>query len=58
MGLTHEYVAKYGVIPWFDRVDSHSNPVDQLSRVKMYGPWTLMPIRFPRALLARFREWR
>ena len=52
--LTHEYVAKVGVVPWFDRVDSESNPVDKLSRGCMTGPWRLVRIRFPKELLERF----
>ena len=55
-GLTHEYVAKVGVIPWFDRVDSESNPLDKLSRGVMKGPWKLVRIRFPRELMHRLRE--
>ena len=46
VGLTHELAAELGVIAWFDRVDTHSNPVDKLSRGKMDGPWKLQRIRF------------
>ena len=55
-GLAHEYVAKVGVIPWFDRVDSESNPVDKLSRGAMKGPWRLVRIRCPDELLLRLRQ--
>ena len=55
VGMTHELVSKYGVVPWFDRVDSASNPVDKLSRGAMSGPWRLVRIRFPRDLLVRLR---
>ena len=45
--MTHELVAKFNVWPWFDRVDSESNPVDKLSRGVMAGDWDLVPISFP-----------
>ena len=45
---THEQISKRGIWPWFDRVDTHSNPVDQLSRGVMAGPWELLKIVFPR----------
>ena len=32
-------LAGLGVIPWFDRVESSSNPVDGLSRGADEGPW-------------------
>ena len=51
VGCTHELAAKYGVLSWFDRVDSASNPVDKLSRGKLDGPWKLVKIRFPPHLL-------
>ena len=51
VGCTHELAAQYGVIGWFDRVDSASNPVDKLSRGKLDGPWKLVKIRFPPHLL-------
>ena len=44
---THELVAKRNVWPWFDRVDSGSNPVDKLSRGVLAGDWGLVPIAFP-----------
>ena len=34
-------------MPWFDRVDSKSNPVDKLSRGQVEGDWDLVPIAFP-----------
>ena len=55
-GLTHEYIAKVGVVPWFDRVDSESNPLDKLSRGSMSGPWRLVRIRFPKELLERLMK--
>ena len=56
VGCTHELSARYGVVSWFDRVDSSSNPVDKLSRGVMKGPWKLLPIRFPPFLLQRVSE--
>ena len=56
VGATHEIAAKYGITSWFDRVDTKSNPVDQLSRGVMKGPWRLLRIRFPHYLLERIRE--
>ena len=55
VGMTHEYIAKFGLIPWFDRVDSASNPVDKLSRGELHGPWRLVRIRFPEELMRRIR---
>ena len=51
VGCTHELAARFGGIGWYDRVDSASNPVDKLSRGSMEGPWRLVTIRFPPALL-------
>ena len=39
VGLTHELAASLGILGWYDRVDSASNPVDKLSRGEMKGPW-------------------
>ena len=57
VGLTHELAAELGVIGWFDRVDSASNPVDKLSRGKMDGPWKLQRIRFPPRLFSLIDEF-
>ena len=57
IAYTHELAAKLGVWPWFDRVDTHSNPVDQLSRGKSSGNWTMVKIRFPRELVARLHRF-
>ena len=51
VGYTHELAARFGIIGWYDRVDTHSNPVDKLSRGVMQGPWRLVRIRFPHRLL-------
>ena len=53
VGCTHELAARHGLIGWYGRVDTHSNPVDKLSRGDMRGPWRLVTIRFPPALLAQ-----
>ena len=47
VGLTWEYVAKLRVLPWFDRVDTKSNPVDGLSRGRLAGPWQIIDLRVP-----------
>ena len=52
VGLTHELASELGIMSWFDRVDSASNPVDQLSRGRMEGPWKLQRIRFPPTLFS------
>ena len=40
-------VARLGAIPWYDRVDTKSNPVDGLSRGRLEGPWELVQLVFP-----------
>ena len=49
-GLTWSHIVQVGCMPWFDRVDSASNPTDGLSRERLLGPWTLEPIHLPGAL--------
>ena len=49
-GLTWSHIVGVGCMPWFDRVDSASNPTDGLSRERLQGPWTLEPIQLPIAL--------
>ena len=49
-GATWDLVAKRRVFPWFDRVESEANPVDQLSRGVLQGPWRLVKLRFPEHL--------
>ena len=44
---THRLIGKWSIWPWFDRVDTGSNPVDKLSRGDMAGDWRLVPIAFP-----------
>ena len=36
-GLTWAKIAKINACPWFDRVDTKSNPVDGLSRGDLSG---------------------
>ena len=49
-GLTWSHIVGCGCLPWFDRVESASNPTDGLSRGKLQGPWVLEQIRLPREL--------
>lgn len=52
VGCAHGLAAWFGVIGWFDRVDSVSNPVDKLSLGKRDGLWGSVKIRCPPRLLA------
>ena len=57
VGLTWETVAQQRIIPWFDRVESKSNPVDGLSRGRREGPWReVRQGELPRELLRRLRH--
>ena len=56
VGFTHELAADLGILSWYDRVDSASNPVDKLSRGQMKGSWKLVKIRFPKGLLQRIAQ--
>jgi len=47
VGDTWSRIASLSILPWFDRVDTKSNPVDGLSRGKMNGPWRLVEIQTP-----------
>ena len=49
VGMTWHTISSLDVLPWFDRVDTKSNPVDGLSRNKLDGPWRLVPLQFPAA---------
>ena len=46
VGYTWKLVEKLDILPWFDRVDSRSNPVDGLSRKDLRGPWQLIDLVF------------
>jgi len=54
VGMTWSEVHRLQVLPWFDRVESKSNPVDGLSRGIDDGPWgKLKPLTLPGLALAR-----
>ena len=46
-GLTWSHIVGCGCLPWFDRVESASNPTDGLSRGRLQGPWVLEQIHLP-----------
>ena len=46
IGATWSRVQRLQVFPWFDRVDSKSNPVDGLSRGQLDGPWKVESLAF------------
>ena len=52
VGMTWHVISKLDVIPWFDRVDTKSNPVDGLSRGDARGPWVQTELSFPGASLS------
>ena len=57
VGTTWEMIAKRCIYPWFDRVDSKSNPVDGLSRGSRQGPWsTVTKAVIPGGLLRHLRS--
>ena len=59
VGLAWAKIAKINACPWFDRVDTKSNPVDGLSRGDLRGNWDLVPLDFPGAeLSAAYRRAR
>ena len=47
IGHTWAQIARLQAIPWFDRVDSKSNPVDGISRKDFSGVWVWKAISFP-----------
>ena len=51
VGMTWRLIGEVGTLPWFDRVDTKSNPVDGLSRKDCSGPWTMVTLKFPIASL-------
>ena len=56
VGLAWEVIASRCIYPWFDRVDSKSNPVDGLSRGNWQGPWSAVtPAILPGRLLRQLR---
>jgi hypothetical protein len=52
VGMTWHSAAKLNACPWFDRVDTKSNPVDGLSRGDLSGDWDLVELKFPGASLS------
>ena len=57
VGKAWEMVARRRLLPWFDRVDTKSNPVDGLSRGRMEGPWLTVEMgKLPRGLLHSLRH--
>ena len=57
VGKAWELVARRRLLPWFDRVDTKSNPVDGLSRGRMEGPWLRVDTgKLPRGLLHELRD--
>ena len=60
VGQTWEYISELDVLPWFDRVDSTSNPVDGLSRQDFTKSencdWLWKGIDFPKQLRGAIRE--
>ena len=56
IGETWRRIQGLEVYPWFDRVDSSSNPVDGLSRGRLAGPWRVVSrLAFPGSLLPALR---
>ena len=47
VAMTWHKCGKLNVSPWFDRVDTKSNPVDGLSRGKLEGNWDIVPLKLP-----------
>ena len=57
VGKAWETVARRRLFPWFDRVDTKSNPVDGLSRGRVEGPWDNVEVgKFPGGLIRALRD--
>ena len=56
IGATWSQVQRLQVIPWFDRVDTKSNPVDGLSWGRLAGPWSVETLAFQGSLLRALRQ--
>ena len=57
MGHTWKHVAQCRALLWVDRVHTHSNPVDGLSRGRFEGPWRRVEqANLPADLLADLRN--
>ena len=58
VGAAWNLIARRKLLPWFDRVDTASNPMDGLSRGRMEGPWLKVEDRLvPAELLRELRQW-
>ena len=47
VGMTWYAISRVDTLPWFERVDTKSNPVDGLSRKVLDGPWKIVDLHFP-----------
>ena len=56
IGATWSQIQRLQVFPWFDSVDSKSNPVDGLSRGRLDGPWKVESLAFPVSLPRALRQ--
>ena len=58
-GYTWHRIAQLRVLPWFDRVQSESNPIDGVSRGRNDGPWRAVEhLSFPPDFLSELAEHR
>ena len=56
VGETWKLCDEHQVLPWYERVESESNPLDGLSRGRTEGPWqSIEQFTVPEALLNLFR---
>ena len=55
IGATWSQIQRLQVFPWFDCVDSKSNPVDGLSRGRPDRPWKVESSAFPGSLFRALR---
>lgn len=53
VAFTWSHIISLGVLPWFDRVDTKSNPVDGISRDVLSEPWEIVSLQFPGASLSK-----
>ena len=49
-GETWRIISQRRIYPWFERVESKSNPVDGLSRGERPASWDIVKLAFPRGL--------
>ncbi len=56
-GFTWNRIAELRALPWFDRVQSESNPIDGVSRGRNDGPWRAVEhLSFPLDFLSELAE--